>query len=144
MKSTAATAYAAISLLAISCGSIRPVKIAAGDQCFRCRRIIADERVAAETLSRSGLVSKFKGAGCMATYLATHPPGDDAIFVTDFTTGKMIAASRATFVPVIANRDTGEPDFRAYLDARDADRAAAELTTTTTGWQGVLAFGRTR
>ena len=141
MRGNSLIACAAASLMAIAC-SARPVKIAAGDQCFRCRRIIADTRLAAETLGGSGLVSKFKAPGCMATYLAKNPPGKDALFVTDYTTGKMIPPERARFVELTVNRDTGERDFRAYLDSREADAAAMELHSTTTGWQGVLDFGR--
>jgi len=143
MKSTSIIACA-ISILAVSCAGIRPVKIAEGDQCFRCKRVIADARLGAETIGSSGLVSKFKAPGCMATYLASHPPGDDSIWVTDYTTGKMIPPSRAKFVPVVVNRDTGERDFRAYLDTRQADVAAVDLHTAPTNWEGVLEFGRTQ
>ena len=144
MTPTSVFACAALSILAISCSSMKPVKIAQGDQCFRCRRAITDTHLAAETLGRSGLVSKFKAPGCLATYLAKNPPGDDAIFVTDYTTGKMIAPERARYVPIVINRDTGERDFRAYLDSREADAAALEYQTTTTNWQAVLDFGRTQ
>ena len=144
MTPTSAVACAALALVAISCSSISPVKISQGDQCFRCRRAIVDTRLAAETLGRSGLVSKFKGPGCMATYLAKNPLGDDAVFVTDYTSGKMIAPDRARYVQLIVNPDTGERDFRAYLDSREADAAALEYRTTTTSWQGVLEFGRTQ
>src|SRR5436190_293936 len=139
MRPFSVIACAAVSMAAIACSSLQPVKIAAGDQCFRCRRVIVDTRMAAETIGRSGgLVSKFKAPGCMATYLANHPPGDDAVFVTDFTTGKMIPPERARFVPMIVNRDTGERDFYAYLDPREADAAALEFRSSATDWQGVL------
>ncbi|HYM22559.1 MAG TPA: hypothetical protein VEU08_05110 [Vicinamibacterales bacterium] len=143
MKATSAIVCGLVSAVALSC-AIAPVKVASGDQCFRCRRLITDPRVAAETIGRSGLVSKFKGPGCMATYLATHPPVGDALFVTDFTSGKMIAPERARFVPVVVNPDTGERDFVAYLDAREADAAALDFKTAATNWQGVLDFGRTQ
>src|ERR1051326_6125583 len=89
MRGKSLIACAAASLMAIACSSARPVKIAAGDQCFRGRRIISDTRLAAESLGGSGLVSKFKAPGCMATYLAMNPPGNDALFVTDYATGRM-------------------------------------------------------
>ena len=142
MRGKSLIACAAASLMAIACSSARPVKIAAGDQCFRCRRIISDTRLAAESLGGSGLVSKFKAPGCMATYLAMNPPGNDALFVTECATGRMIPPERARFVELTVNRDTGERDFRAYLNSREADAAAMELHSTTIGWQGVLDFGR--
>ena len=134
----------AVSILAVACTSVSPVKIADGDQCFRCRRVITDARLGAETLGSSGLVSKFKAPGCMAKYLASHPPGNDSIWVTDYTSGKMIPPQRARFVPVIVNRDTGERDFRAYLDAQQAEVAAMDFHTMPTDWNGVLEFGRTQ
>ena len=145
MKPTSVIACAALSLLAISCGSVQPVKINMGDQCFRCRRTINDVQIAAETIGKSGLVSKFKGAGCMAKYLARNPLGEgDAAFVTDYVSGNMIAPERARFVKVIVDPNAGEQDFRAYRDSRQADAAALEFKTTTTSWQGVLDFGRSQ
>ena len=144
MRTTHVIVACAAALFAASCTSIRPVTVADGDQCFRCRRTITNVRVAAETVGPSGLVSKFKGPGCMATYLSTHPLAGEAVFVTDFTSGKMIPPERARFVEVLTNPDTGENDLRAYLDGREADAAALEERSAATDWKGVLDFGRTQ
>jgi hypothetical protein len=84
-----------------SCSSIAPVKVNAGDQCFRCRRTITDGRLAGETIDSSGFVSKVRAPGCMAKYLVQHPEETGVVFVTDYTTGKMIGPERALFVPVV-------------------------------------------
>src|SRR4051812_31210211 len=88
-----------VTLLLASCSSVAPVKVTAGDQCYRCRRIISDERVAGELIV-GNFVSKFRAPGCMAKYLVDHPTERGATFVTDYTTGKMIAPDTAFFVPL--------------------------------------------
>jgi len=135
--------FSALTVLAaVSCSSFAPVKITAGDQCFRCRRTIADARMAGEVITGS-FVSKFRAPGCMATYLVDHPADANAtMYVTDYPSGKMIAPAAAFFVPVLMNRDTGERDYRAYRLQRDADAAAAELGTASLTWPTVLAKAR--
>jgi hypothetical protein len=129
-----------VPLLAVSCGSVAPVKVAAGDQCFRCRRTIGDTQVAAEIVDR--MVTKYRGAGCLAKYLAAHPDETGALYVTDFTTGKMIPPARAAFVPVVVDRATGEKDYRAYSAKADAVAAAHELQAAVVDWQSVLEQAR--
>jgi hypothetical protein len=127
----------AASLLVLACSSIAPVKIHAGDQCFRCRRIIADTRLAAEQI-QGGLTSKYRAPGCMAKYLVAHPDEGGALFVTDYVTGKMIPPTEAIFVPVLLDRNTGEGDYQAYKTGADASAAALDLATTPVDWQTVL------
>lgn len=124
-----------------SCSSIAPVKITAGEQCYRCRRTIVDERVAAEIISGS-FVSKFRAPGCMAKYMVDHPDDRGTIFVTDYTTGKMIAPQDAYFVPLTVNDATGERDYRAYRLKAIADLTAADLKTTAVDWKTVLERAR--
>ena len=57
------------TLVVASCTTVAPVRVSAGEQCFRCRRTIVDARLAGETIDSSGFVSKFRAPGCMATYL---------------------------------------------------------------------------
>src|SRR5215208_1577550 len=123
-----------LSAVMLSCSSIAPVRIAAGDQCFRCRRSIVDEKVATETIDANRFVSKFRGPGCMAKYLVNHPDATATIFVTDYTTGKMTAPQNAQYVPVIVDRNTGETDYRAYRVPAEAAAAAAELHAMPLGW----------
>ena len=40
----------ALPVVLIACSSVAPVKVVAGDQCFRCRRYISNERTATETI----------------------------------------------------------------------------------------------
>jgi hypothetical protein len=124
-------------LVLLSCSAIAPVRINAGDQCFRCKRIISDTRLAAEQI-QGGLASKYRAPGCMAKYLVAHPDEGGTLFVTDYVTGKMIPPTEAIFVPVLLDRNTGEGDYQAYKTSADASAAALELTTTPVDWKTVL------
>lgn len=126
----------------LSCSSVAPVKVAVGDQCFRCRRPIHNERVAAETIDTNLFVSKYRGPGCLAKYLLAHPDQKATIFVTDYTTGRMVAPDHAFYVPEIVDRNTGERDYRAYRSQVDANDAARELQTSYLSWDAVLDAAR--
>lgn len=128
---------AMVPLVLLSCSSIAPVRINAGDQCFRCKRIISNTAMAAEQI-QGGLVSKYRAPGCMAKYLVAHPDEGGTLFVTDYTTGNMIPPAEAIFVPVVVDRNTGESDYQAYKSSADASAAAKELATMPVDWQTVL------
>ncbi|HZR23404.1 MAG TPA: hypothetical protein VFA59_07455 [Vicinamibacterales bacterium] len=123
-----------------ACSSVAPVKVESGEVCFRCRRVIADSRMAAESIDHS-LVSKFKTSYCLAKYLGQHPDDKSVLFVTDYTTGKLISADRARFVPIV-NRDNGEREYIAYTDRAIADAEAFAKGTRAVGWADVLSDGR--
>jgi hypothetical protein len=142
IRHVAVGALAVLALIPLgSCTSATPVKVTAGDQCFRCRRTIPDERVASEIIS-ANFVSKFRAPGCMAKYIVDHPADGGTVFVTDYTTGKMIAPEAAYFVPLTVNVNTGERDYRAYRLKTVADLAAADLNTTPVDWTTVLERAR--
>jgi hypothetical protein len=125
------------TVLATSCSTVTPVKISAGDQCFRCRRLITDGNLAAEMVDGS-FVTTYKTAGCLAKYLADHPSPAAAVFVTDYPTGTLVSPARVLFVPVVIDRVTNETDYRAYLSATLATATAAEFQTQPLDWKTVL------
>jgi hypothetical protein len=133
---TACLGFATLAML--SCSTIAPVKITAGDQCFRCRRYISDERVATETIDSNRFVSKFRGPGCMAKYLVIHPDDISTAFVTDYTTGRMIAPNGAFYVSEVVDRKNGETDYRAYKVKTEADAYAALSHASPITWDEVL------
>jgi hypothetical protein len=138
MKSMRLVLLGLAPLLILSCSSVAPVKINAGDQCFRCRRTISDTRMAAETIQGS-FVSKYRGPGCMAKYLTAHPDEQSGtIFVTDYAKNAMIDPATAFFVPITVDPKTGETDYLAYGGKDAADAAAADLKTTAVDWATVL------
>ena len=129
-------AAALVAGLAISCSAVVPAKINVGDQCFRCARTINDTRLAGEQIG--AFVEKFRAPGCMAKYVVKNPDDHGKIFVTDYTTGKMVAPAQAFFVPVLLDPNTGERDYRAYASQDDAATAAAEARTEVVDWNTVL------
>lgn len=129
------------ALLTLSCSSVQPIAIQDGDQCYRCRRPIVDRAMAAEMMQGT-FASKFRAPGCMAKYLADHPSETGTTFVTDYSTGKWMRPEQAVFVPVVLNSNTGESDYRAFLNKADADAAAAAAHTTPVDWKTVLEKAR--
>ncbi len=138
MRTVTGVALAAIALLSVSCSSVKPVQVNAGDTCYRCRRVILETRLAAEMVDPNGLAYKFKAPGCMAKYLGEHPSEKGVLFVTDFATGHMIDPARASFVSVIVEENSMERDYRAYLNKADASAFAAQVKTTAVDWNAVL------
>jgi hypothetical protein len=121
----------------ISCRTVAPESIAAGETCFRCRHVIVDARLAAEMLN-DNLPTKYRSPRCLARYIKAHPGEDMQIWVTDYATGAMIDPAHAWFVPVLVNDTTGERDFRAYELRSVADRTAQALGTGAVRWSTVL------
>ncbi|MGE5244375.1 MAG: hypothetical protein ACM3SQ_09125 [Betaproteobacteria bacterium] len=142
MKLLSRVALALALAAGAACSSITPVAVNVGDQCFRCRRPILETRLAAEMVDSSRLAYKFRTTGCLAKYLVDHPSDTGTLFVTDFTSGKMMPTADATFVPVVLDPNTGESDYRAYRNKADADKAAQELHATALDWTTVLAKTR--
>jgi hypothetical protein len=125
-----------MTVAAMGCATVAPIRINAGDRCFRCRRTIAQPKLAAERITR--VVEKFKTPGCMAKYIVAHPDETGRIYVTEFRSGELMSVDLAIFVPVTLDAITGETDYRAYLQKADANRAAVELHTVPVDWQTVL------
>jgi len=114
-----------------------PQTIGEGEVCFRCRHVIANAKLAAEIMDRN-LPTKYKTAGCMAAYVATHHSDDSRYYVTDFASGGLIEARFAFFVPMMINDTTGERDYRAYLSRGMADITAQVLGVHIVRWDDVV------
>ena len=139
MNKAFTVSFAFATLATMACSSVAPMKIAAGDQCFRCRRYISEERVATEAIDANRFVAKFRGPGCMAKYLVNHPDEKSTLYVTDFSTGKMMTPDAGFYVSQVVDRNTNETDYRAYRVKAEADAYAAQVHTTPIGWDAVLA-----
>jgi hypothetical protein len=125
--------------------AIRTEPILAGDTCVRCKRIILERHVAAELLSpHDGSALKFRTVRCMLLYMQTaRDPGTD-VFVVDYSTGKLIRATEAVYVPVAIDMRTGIPnygvgnmDYLAFKSTHEADRAAYDYGVATLSWSAV-------
>lgn len=120
-----------------------PQTIGEGEVCYKCRKVIADHKLAAEIMDRN-LPTKYKTTGCMAAYVATHPSDRSRYYVTDFVSGGLIEAERAYFVPVLVNDRTGQRDYRAYYSRGMADIAAQVLGERILRWDDVLERAKAR
>jgi hypothetical protein len=116
----------------------QPDSIGAGEVCYRCRRVIADARLAAETMDRN-LPTKYRTAGCMARYAAAHPRTGSRYYVTDSASGTLVAAERAFFVPTLLDDTTGERDYRAFVSKVMAEHAAHVSGSDVVNWTTVVA-----
>jgi hypothetical protein len=127
-------------LIAAACSSVKPVPIAAGDRCFRCRRIIADTRLAGEIVVDGGRAFKFRTPGCMAKYVKANP---DVVvkgtFLTDYATGRMVKANAVTLVPTMIGEGAERAlDYVAYSYTASANEAATREKTSPTTWKALL------
>lgn len=137
------TTFLLVVLTFVFVRPVVPATIYEGDVCYKCRRVVDDARMAAETLDHQ-LPTKYRSPGCMAAYLATHPGTETRMFVTDYVSGRLIAAERAFYVPVLVNDQTGERDFRAFHSADAAREAARTLGADVLTWRTVLEHARAR
>ncbi len=134
----------AVGVLAVGCSSVKPLPVVVGDRCFRCQRPIDDTKLASEAIDEGGHALKFSSAGCMAKYMADHQ-GDTyrGIFVADYSSDKLIEASRATFAKITINPASLEKDYAAFASASAAADAAKKEGGTPLEWDSVLAAAAT-
>jgi hypothetical protein len=139
------TLYALLIVAAVTaCASVAPVKLQAGDSCYRCHRVIQDTKLAAEIMDQGDRIVTsypFRTAGCLAKYLKQNPAGTSStIYVTDYRTGHMIAAGAAWFVPLTLASADGkkiEHDFAAFGSREDANGFRQDVVVKR--WAEVLA-----
>ncbi len=120
-----------------------PQTIGEGEVCYKCRKVITNDKLAAEIMDRN-LPTKYKTTGCMAAYVALHPSDDSRYYVTDFVSGGLIEAERAFFVQVLINDTTGERDYRAYYSRGMADIASQVLGVPILRWDDILVKAKDR
>jgi hypothetical protein len=131
---------ALVALLAAGCSSVSPLPIQVGDLCFNCRRPINDVAMGGEIITHTNQALKFKSPACMARYIKANPDMAKVIYVTDYTSGRMIRAASATFVPFeTVERYVKTSDFVAYYSKDSAAAFAKERGTTPVKWEQVLA-----
>ena len=78
----------------------------------------------------------------MAKYLVAHPDQQPTVFVTDYSTGRMMAPQQAFYVSELVDRNTGEREYRAYRQQADAQAFGAETRTVPIAWDEVLERAR--
>jgi nitrous oxide reductase accessory protein NosL len=133
-----AVALVVLALLAAGC-SPSPLPIYAGDLCFNCRRPINDVAMAGEIITHNNQALKFRTTACMVRYLKANADQARVVFVTDYTSKRIIKATSATFVPFeTVERYVKTTDYVAYLSKEAAAGFAKEKGTSPIAWQQVL------
>lgn len=133
---------ALLVVLAAGCANPTPVAIQKGDRCFRCGREIIHTRLATEILDDHGRAFKFRTVWCVSQYLRDHPTETGRVYVTDYTTGRLVRAQTATYVRATIDPDTYEMDYLAFSTVGDAVKAARESKSAAIDWLRLMAHAR--
>ncbi len=139
-------AAALLGAAALACGTPGPTPIAFGQAaCEHCHMTIADQRFAAELVTRTGKVYAFDDAGCLATFAVSGPVGPERIhsaWVTDFRhPGTLIPAQDAAFLRTDRVRTPMGSNLLAVPRAA-GDSLQDALGGTLLDWGQVLAAAR--
>jgi hypothetical protein len=128
-----------VALFAASCAGVSPVGVNAGDQCFRCRQIIVQPKLAGEIIDTNGNVLKFRTPACMAQFVTERQGATyQAIYVTDYPTGKLVRASTVTFVRAQIDDKTNARDYLAFKNVDQAAEAARKGKESVIDWSGLV------
>jgi copper chaperone NosL len=128
-----------VGLALLACSSLQPLPVRTGETCYGCRQIISDTRLAAEMIDSQGHASKFDTVDCLARYIVEHPDEKiDGVFVTDYKTGRMFAATQAHFVRGAVMPGGMKKIYVAFRASDDAAAFAKAQNTTTVDWKGLL------
>jgi nitrous oxide reductase accessory protein NosL len=134
-----AYSIALVALLAAGCSTVTPLPITAADLCFNCRRPISDPSLAGEVITQTSQALKFKTTACMMRFLKENPDTAKVVYVTDYTTGRLIRATSATFVPfVMVEGYKKTPDYLAFYAPESAAEAARQHNSTPIKWAQVM------
>lgn len=139
MRTAASIVVGVILLVIVSCSSVRPVAIRAGDLCEGCRRPIQNVKIAAEIVPPDNrLPLKFRSVTCMARYLHEHGMESGTVFVTDFEKGRLIQARSAIFVKSEIDENTKELDYYAFGDVPSAVAFGKKSGGSATDWPAIM------
>ena len=138
MRRAGALVAGFILAAAFGCSSVTPVTIQAGDVCESCRRPIENVKIAAEVVLPAGqLPLKFRTVSCMARYLHEHGTTQGEVFVTDYSTSRLIQARSAMFVKSEISPDSKELDYFAFSDVRAAVEFGRKNGGSATDWPAI-------
>lgn len=137
-----------VVLLATACASGEPEPIRVGqDRCARCLMGIAQERFAAELVTRTGKVHTFDSIECLAGFVEfdEEATGAESLWVTDHEgPPRLLEARKAWFIRSDSIHSPMGLGFAAYGDRATRDVALELLGSgEPLDWDGVLDAVRT-
>jgi copper chaperone NosL len=107
-------------------GDAKPVEIAEGDTCTRCKQPIRDKRFAAEFATKDGFVRKFDDIGCMVEHAKKVKPGSiENFFTVDYDKKDWGKADEMTF---LRSKNLPTPASGGLAAFRDKARAQSLAT----------------
>jgi nitrous oxide reductase accessory protein NosL len=119
--------FALLAFSACQKPETKPVDIATGDTCVRCKSPITEKQFAAEFVTRDGFVRKFDDVSCMIEHAAKVGKNNiAAYYVADFPSQKWINAQEANFVQsdqISTPRNSG---ILAFKDTAHAKALASQ------------------
>jgi copper chaperone NosL len=128
MRRTAPAALGLVAVLACTRGPPTPAPLDThNDACASCRMLVSDPRTAAQLVAPGEEPLFFDDVGCLARYLAEHPPRQGAVaYVADHRTRTWVPAVSATYTLQPSASTPMGSHVLAYQDAtsRDADPPA--------------------
>jgi hypothetical protein len=125
-------------LVIVSCSSVAPVVVRAGDICDGCRRPIQNVKIAAEIVPPAGsLPMKFRTVSCLARYLHEHGDTPGEVYVTDYENGRLIQARSAIFVKSEIDENTKELGYYAFSTVTSAVAFGRKSGGSATDWPAI-------
>jgi copper chaperone NosL len=128
-------ACATILLSACQKAPLKPLDIATGDVCSRCRGAIAEKQFAAEFITKDGFVRKFDDISCMIEHAKNKVKTENiaAYFTMDYPSQKWLKAEEAFYVKsdkFKTPKDSGVLTFKDQSKAQAlASQYGAQLVT---------------
>jgi len=117
-------ARAAVLVLVAACAAGGPDAILYGvDACAFCKMQIAEQRFAAEVVTKHGKAVKFDSIECLLAYLHAAKANEqpESVWVSDFRNpGRLLDASQARFIDLGPQRAPMGRGWAAVATARDA------------------------
>ena len=128
-----------VGLVLVACSSLQPLPVRTGETCYGCRQVISEVKIATEIIDNQGHASKFDTVECLTRYVVDHPDEKiNGIFVTDYKTGRMFAATHAYFVKGSVMPGGMRKNYVAFRGSDDAEAFAKAQDSTTVDWKAVL------
>lgn len=125
-------------LVFVACSSVTPVAIRRGDICEETRQPIQNVKIAAEIVPPGGrLALKFRTVTSMARYLQEHGDTPGTIFVTNYSTGRLIPVETAVFVKGQIDDNTNELGYYAFDSVKAALAFSGKNGEPTTDWPSI-------
>jgi copper chaperone NosL len=104
----------------------KPLEIATGDLCLRCKMAITEKQYAAEFVTKDGFVRKFDDIGCMLQHAQSKGFKGNivAYFIVDYPSKKWMKADEGSYVKSEKFQTPMNGGILAFKDKTQAEKLA--------------------